>query len=262
MQRLILNVLIAFGLLSAASAQTAVIASDSKAISLANSSVAAMTDGASVADATLNATVTRIEGSDYETGTGTFYVKGTDESRVDLDLDGGMNSEVRTTSQNSPAGQWKKGDRAVKPYAQHNCWTDAAWFFPALSSLSLTGSPNSVFSYIGHEQRNGLSLEHVREFQRIAGDSKTGVLSRLSTMDFYLDPTSFLPLIVDFKLHPDNDLTTNLQAEVLFSDYKVVSGVNIPFHVQRVVNGTVDLDVVITNATINTGLSTAVFSLQ
>lgn len=52
-----------------------VVASDSLAISLAQKSTLALTGGVQVSDATLNANVTSILGSDSETGTGTFQVK-------------------------------------------------------------------------------------------------------------------------------------------------------------------------------------------
>jgi hypothetical protein len=44
--------------------------------------------------------------------------------------------------------------------AQHNRWTDAAGFFPALSMLSGYSDPNLVFSDLGQETRRGRTVEH------------------------------------------------------------------------------------------------------
>src|SRR5207245_1234877 len=100
-------------------------------------------------------------GSDIEMGTGTFLAKGTGESRVNLSLSGGNKSYIRNSSGASPAGAWLGSDGIWHPYALHNCWTDAGWFFPVLSSLS-AASPNITLSYVGLENRAGVSVYHLR----------------------------------------------------------------------------------------------------
>src|SRR6266567_7572180 len=126
---------VVFLLLSATCAFTQNIpASDPLAVSLTLKSVAALTGGTSISDVTLNANVISIAGADNETGTGVFEAKGLGESRVDLNLGGGTRSQVQSVSSGVPAGAWTKNGAKAVPAAQHNCWVDAAWFFPALSS--------------------------------------------------------------------------------------------------------------------------------
>jgi len=229
-------------------------ASDPFAVSLAQQSVAALTGGATISDVTLNGNVTSILGADYETGTGTFKAKGTSESRVDLSLGSGTRSDVRNVTNSAPAGAWAKNGRNSTPYADHNCWTDSAWFFPALSSLTQTANPSFVFSYIGQEQHGGLNTQHIQVNQ-------LGPFQSVSTMDFYLDPASYLPLAVAFNAHPDNDMNKNIPTEILFANYQTVSGFQVPFNVQRMFNGGVVLDVTITTAVFNTGLPDSLFTL-
>jgi len=81
-------------------------------------------------------------------------------------------------------------------------------------------------------------------------------------MDFYLEAVSLLPLAVAFNQHPDNDLLTDIPVEIDFANYRSINGVQVPFHFQRMFNGGVVLDVTVTNAVLNTGLSDGVFSLQ
>ena len=237
--------------------------------SLATQSLAALTHGLPVADASINANVTWLAGSDYFTGTGTFRAKGTSESRMDLNLGDSTRSEIRTTSGGVPEGAWIKAAALTvstatpQPYALHNCWTDAAWFFPALSSLAQTSNANFVFSYVGLEQHGGTSTQHVRVSQVFAQDTKNVLnVPRLGTMDFYLDPTSLLPWAIAFKVHPDNDMNTDIPMEIRFANYQTVSGVQIPFHIQRMLNGGVVLDVVVTSAVINSGLPDSDFNIQ
>jgi hypothetical protein len=228
--------------------------SDPFAISLAQQSVAALTGSVSVADVTLNANVTSILGADYETGTGTFNAKGTSESRVDLSLANGTRSDVRNLTNSAPAGAWAKNGATSTAYADHNCWTDAVWFFPVLSSLTQTANPNFVFSYIGQEQHGGVTTQHIQVYQ-------PGPFQSVSTMDFYLDPASYLPLSVAFNAHPDSDMNTNIPTEIWFANYQTVSGIQVPFSLQRMFNGGVVLDVTVTTAVFNTGLPDSLFTL-
>jgi hypothetical protein len=81
-------------------------------------------------------------------------------------------------------------------------------------------------------------------------------------VDFYLDPVSLLPLAIAFKVHPDKDMNTEIPTEVRFADYRVVNGARVPFHIQRLLNGSLVLDIVVTSATLNSGLPDSTFSLQ
>jgi hypothetical protein len=238
-------------------------ASDSTAITLAQQSVSALSGGQPIGDVTLNANVVAIPGSAEENGTATFQAKGTTESRVDLSLGNDSRSETRNTVNGFPAGAWLANSASPTASAQHNCWTDAAWFFPALSSLGQTANPNFIFKYIGQEQSGSLNTQHIRVFQVIPNDSSGLPLSQqLSTMDFYLDPASHLPLKIIFNLHLDTDENTNIPVEVDFANYQPVSGVQVPFHFQRLFNGSLLVDASVTSVSFNTGLADSVFTLQ
>ena len=111
-------------------------------------------------------------------------------------------------------------------------------------------------------ERDGLSVLHIRVSQALTGDTASLNLSRLSTTDIYFDPVSFLPLAIGFKTHPDNDLKTDIPIEIQFADYRVVNGVQIPFHIQQMLNGGVILDFSVTSAVLNSGLPDSDFILQ
>ncbi len=234
--------------------------SDPQAVSLAQQAIAALTGGASISDLTLNANVTSNIGPDYETGTGTFRAKGTGESRVDLSLSNGTISDVRSAANGIPAGAWAKNGGSATSYAQHNCWSDASWFFPALSSLAQTNNSRFVFKYIGQETHNGVSAQHVELFQ--VGSNDGGVVQNLSTTEVYLDLNSSLPLAIAFNAHADDNMNVNLPTEIRFAKYQPVNGVNVPFHFQRLINGGVVLDVTVTSAVFSSGLLDSLFTMQ
>jgi hypothetical protein len=234
-------------------------ASDPQAISFAQRSIAALTSGNAVSDVTLNANIISSTGTDSNSGTGTLYTKGISESRVDVTVNNVTRSDIRNMTSGNPTGGWNQNGGPFSAYAQHNCWTDSAWFFPALSALSQTANPNFIFRYVAQEQYNGAQAQHIQVFRY---DSKNSYLAQLSTMDFYLDIASLSPLGVKFNIHADDNMIINIPSEVRFAVYQQVTGIQIPFHVQRLLNGDLVLDVTVVSAVVNSGLSDAVFSLQ
>jgi hypothetical protein len=66
---------------------------------------------------------------------------------------------------------------------------------------------------------------------------------------------------VDFEVHPDNDATLNLQVEIQFSDYRDVNGFKVPFHLQRFLQRDLVLDISLTTAAVNSGLTDADFAV-
>lgn len=232
--------------------------SDALAVTLAQKSVVALTGGAPITDVTLNANVISVLGSENNVGTGTFKAKGNRETRVDLALAGGTRSDVRNIAAGFSGGAWETDGNAPKPYAIHNCWIDAPWFFPAFSALSQTTNSNYVFKYVGQEQHGTVNTQHIQVFQV---NSDFPPAPQLSAMDFYLDPASFLPLALTFKTHPDTDMNIDISNAVNFANYQNVAGIQVPFHIQHMLNGSVILDITVTNAAVNTGLLDSLFTL-
>ena len=137
---------------------------------------------------------------DIETGMMTLLAKGTSESRMVLSLSGGTRTETRNASADVPQGKWVNPNGSSGLYAWHNTLTDAVWFFPILSSLGLSANSASLFSYVGQESWNGINAQHLRVYQLQPGSIATALpMSNLSTMDFYLDSSSLLPLAIAFR---------------------------------------------------------------
>ena len=83
-----------------------------------------------------------------------------------------------------------------------------------------------------------------------------------STMDFYLDAATLLPSAVVFNAHPDNDPGTNIPVEIDFSNYQAISGIAVPLHIQKYLQGSLVTDLVISNAVFNTGLPLSTFAIS
>ena len=232
-------------------------ASDPQALSLAAQSVAALAGGTAIGDLTLTGSVTWNE---TETGTATFEALGTRESRMNLVLASGTRTEIRDAQTGTPLGRWFNPNTTSGLFAGQNCWTDAVWFFPALGSLA-AGS-NVVLSYVGAESRNGSSVQHLRSYVYQPGQFTPPTPSQLSGMDFYLDAATLLPLAVTFNAHPDNDPNSNLFVEIDFSDYQRFQGIAVPMHIQKYQQGYLMIDVTVSSAFFNSGLSLSTFTID
>jgi len=233
--------------------------SDPQALAYAAQSIAALTGGTSISDVTLTGNVTW-NGTD--SGTATLRALGTGESRMDLALSSGTRTEIRDAQTGVQLGQWTNPDNTTGYFASQNCYSDAVWFFPALGSLTV--GQNGVLSYIGQESRNGSSVQHIQSYvydpNWPAGVTPTD--QQLSTMDFYLDATTLLPIAITYNAHPDNDATINLLVEADFANYQSLSGVVVPTHVQRYQQGNLVVDITLTGASFNTGIPLSVFTVN
>jgi opacity protein-like surface antigen len=251
-------------LLSCASFAQTPPASDPQAVTLAAQAISALTGGTAISDITLNASATWTPGSTPETGTAVAYAKGFSESRIDLTLSEGNRSDIRNSVSGYPQGAWIGSDGASNSYAAFNCWTDPAWFYPALSSIAaeLT-DPTVVLAYVGPDTRNGASVEHIQSYRYISDPdpATTAFDQQMSTVDYYLDASSSLPMAVTFNTHPDNNPSANIPVEVDFANYQAVSGFKVPYRIQEMWQGNLILDLTVTNAALNTGLLDSLFQI-
>jgi len=233
---------------------------DPRAAALASQAVLAL-GTAPVTDVTLTGTVTRTVGPDSESGTFTLKALGLAQSRMDLYLPSGVFTEVRTTTTGYPQGSWMLNGN-VNAMADHNCFTDAVWFFPRLSILSgYSLRSNSIVTFVGQENQAGASVYHIRFVAQDPTDL-TGLNSYLSTEDVYLDSTTLLPVTMRFNAHPDDNALIDIPIEVRLSDYRVIGGIAIPFRIQKLLNGMLLLDATVQSTSLNVGLTNSDFLLQ
>jgi hypothetical protein len=227
---------------------------DRQAVVLAGQTISAMLGHTSIRDVTLTGTVTW---DSADTGTITLKALGTGESRMDLALTSGTRVEIRDASKGAPQGRWIATNGGRGEFASHNTLTDAVWFFPALGSLARASKED--LTYIGRETRRGLTVEHVQTSVMQPRFPTNISFRQLSQMDFYLDATTLLPVATTFNTHPDNDLLNNLPVEVDFSDYRKIDGVVVPMRIQRYQQGNLMLEIELSGASFNTGLSPSDF---
>jgi hypothetical protein len=174
-------------------------------------------------------------------------------------LSGGQRLEVR----NLFAGIWSGPDGVVHPMAGQNCLIDASWFFPAMTFQAVLTDPQMAVAYLGTDTSKGKALLHVQVAHVLPGQSASTAASTLhfTATDLYLDPQSFLPLVVDFNIHPDTNSSVDIPVEIQFGDFRNANGATVPFHIQKYLQRTLTLDLTVSSVTLNSGVADTVFAL-
>lgn len=227
-------------------------------------SSAALRGGNAILDVTLSGSAIWMPGAEQQTGTVTMQARGASESRVAFSLGEKSRVEVQGLPGGAPACQWIGSDGVSHEIPLHNCLTDAAWFFPGLSAVADSTSAALHSSDLGDISKEGLSLRRVRTWRTTTRGTKaaSAAFAKLSTVEYYLDPQSLLPLVAQFNVHPDDDAERDIPVEIRYADYRNVQGVQVPFRIQKVMNGALVLDITISNVKLNTGLNDALFAVQ
>lgn len=225
--------------------------SDPSAIAWATRSIAVLTNGQQVSGISAQGNVTRLP--DQDSGTVTLSASGLTDSRLDLSTTTGVRSEIRTSGNRGPAGEWIDIEGQHHPFAQHNCWTDAAWFFPALTMLSAYSDPTVVFTDLGQETHQGLTVEHIQVYRTFSDKNPdiAKVLSRVSTVNYYLESQTAIPIAISFDVHPDKNEGAAIPIEVRYSDYRRIGSVLVPFEVDEYLNRSPLIQISLTSASPN-----------
>jgi hypothetical protein len=232
------------------------------------SSLTMLTGKSPVTDITLTGVAERIAGSDDESGRATLKAMVTGEESTDFAFPSGTRREVRLGSGSRREGHWSGPDGVWHTMPEHNLKAEGVWFSPALLFSQLLADKTRAFQHLGTALVEGQPLEHIKvrdESPRIPDKAPSQVaqlMQHLTEIDLYLDPDTSLPLKLAFNEHPDNDASRDIPVEIRFSDYRSVNGTQVPFRLQKFINGTLLLDVRVELATLNSNLAAGAFAVQ
>jgi len=241
---LLISCALAFPALQAR-AQAVAAATDPAALTLAKLRVQALIGSTSLTDPTLQGTANFTAGGDQESGTFTLEAKGNQESKLVLNLSGGLRQEIRNAvagrrgDSSSPkdaggdtgatAGVWAGPDGARHAMALHNCWTDASWLLlvftlqaallPVIPASAYGGGIQMSATYLGQANANGGVADHLQLSYVAAGESATmtAEIQALSATHLYLDAVSHLPVALAFNTHADGDMGAGANIRFLIS---------------------------------------------
>ena len=190
-------------------------------------------------------------GSTHERGAATLTARADGSTEVMLGLDTGARAEM-TGPLGSRTCQRMDKDGKTYPVNGANCFTPLPWFSPALLSL-LTGGPGVSVSDLGEIADQGV-VRHAVRVQCVSGVPNLpdqDWISAATQVTIFFDTATLLPASLTYGLHPDGADNRSIPVRVDFSDYRLVSGLPVPFHVDRYINGTRELSIAAASVTLN-----------
>lgn len=214
----------------------------------------AFSSGKSVASVEMTGTAHWIVGPDKDSGPVRLVAKITGENTAEFDLSNGTRIESQSAITDDRTCTWSGKDGVSHNVDTFNCLTATVWFLPHMT-LQSSGLPTQLgVASAGLLADKNASVPHIRHQLMIAQGAKpevTELMQSWSQTDLSLDPVSFLPNSLKYTIHPDKRSHINLQVEVRYSQYQTVSGVALPMHIERYVNGNLQTSIDVVSATIN-----------
>lgn len=197
-----------------------------------------------------------ISGSLQDSGPVVLTASSDGSSNMQLSLlAAGVRTESRIGTASNASCLWSGPDGVSHAISAETCWHPSVWFLPAivLQYPSIPSYINAVDLGLEKGFSDGITRRHLQIqtimtnlSQRLGQSVKDG-----STTDLYLDASSMLPTSIGYTVAPDDGSPARVSVQVWYSQYQKVSGVMIPFRIQRFVNGALQLDVQINSAQIN-----------
>ncbi|MBI3662083.1 MAG: hypothetical protein HY234_03410 [Acidobacteria bacterium] len=155
------------------------------------------------------------------------------------------------------SGQGRPAVLASGKTTKFNAHVSEANFPQHLAALVLfraLSDPRYKLVWIGLEPFGTGQLAHVRISLEI--DEVTSVTT---VQDWYFDPASGLPLRVEYRLPANSNALSFLNAAVEFSDFRMVSGVAVPFQIMLYEEGQKVGVAKLNSVVFNAGLSPSEF---
>ena len=199
----------------------------------------------------ISGTVDWYAGATHETGAATLTARADGSTEVMLGLNTGARADT-TGPLGSRTCQWMDKNGESHPVNGANCLTPLPWFSPAILSL-LTGAPGLSVTDLGEVAdqgvtRHAIAVACASTLPNLPGQD---LVTSATQVTIFFDTVTLLPASLTYGLHPDGADNRSIPVRVVFSDYRMVSGLSVPFHLDRYLNGTRDLSIAATSITLN-----------
>lgn len=127
---------------------------------------------------------------------------------------------------------------------------------PALLCAAASSRPELTASYIGLETFGNASVHHV-SVSALATDDDVARLT--SEFHLFIDAASFVVVAMTHRVFAPDALENHSEMKVVYSDYRRIDGLLMPFRMARYDNGQLLEEVVFASVAINVSISPAEF---
>jgi hypothetical protein len=191
-------------------------------------------------------------------GPATVRGRGVNEFRLDATLPDGMQSWAVA----SWKGSLKSTSGKISQIPAYNAINLGSLTLPFVEMANALRDSSVSVSLVDQEQINGRSAYRIR-VQRTFGAAvdPRGTMSGWTTKDYLIDATTLLPAEIHLMTHPvETHLRSYLQ-EIVFTDYRSVNGVVLPFSITEKIGGQTTWMIQLSSISFNTGLKDSDFQL-
>lgn len=261
--RIVLVVLFFFGVSLSLSAQQAgtSLQRDPQAVTLVQQSLAAMGGAQALAFADSLA-IGNVQSFKPDGTSVTLPIvkktKGTKMVRTEVQRPEG----TRLRIVNSGIGALQFPNGTIRRLFPNNTVAERIEHIPALSILSEWQSSNIEARYIGADTVNSSPVQVVAiSFIPTSDPQWIGFYRSTTQTLFFIDQTTNLVSKIQYQNFAENDSNVSEKVEVFFSDYRLVSGVLVPFTQSSYADGRLRSTLTLTSFAFNTGLSDSEFAI-
>jgi len=163
-------------------------------------------------------------------GTITYYWAGEEvQGRVNVKgrgvgqfrLDATLSTGVRSWTVNNGTGFEKEPDGTTNKIPYHNTVNFGNLIFPLYFLSTVAQDASTSISYVGMETKSGNQVHHIRTQKIYTSDmDPSGILSKLTRRDFFIDSTTFQVVGTLDMVHPARASNIDYPREMQFSDYR------------------------------------------
>jgi hypothetical protein len=225
-------------------------AKNSQAIRILQQSLAAMNSNAAAAlDTLAQGTVTFADGTSASV---TIETRGATLFRNSLDFG---SSSITTIVNNGDGYRIENGVRQTLPL--HTTLYSRVEYIPAFSRATEYLNPATNLSYIGVESLGGAQVHHIQITTLPNSPSPTAIQAEALNSEFhvFIDTSSNLIVMTRSFLFSPLAIENRFPIDTVYSDFRHVHGVTVPFHITRLYQGSTYSDLQLANVQVGVGLN-------
>jgi hypothetical protein len=249
------SVLLLLSLVTLAAAQT-VPPRDPQAVAVLVSAFKAL-GGNLPADSVATGNIQIVAGSRTETGTIRILTRGFDQTVEDI-----QTAETHRSVVYSKGLATQVDGSTAKPLQLELAVTSQSPDCPIAFIGSALNNTNVGMAYLGLESLNGTSAHHIRIWTLPPTVKGMEHLADFSAKNLWIDAATGLPVKVAYARREALGASPAIPLEISYSEYRNISGVQYPFHIEKSYNGTPWMTITINTVQFGRGLTDADFPVR
>ncbi len=208
-------------------------------------------------DSIANAQVDITAGSTHESGTLRLLTRGYQGTAEEWTLPSGNRREVFTENFIALRADDRKHEHSFE-----QSLTAQSALFPLPWIAAKLADKDLQVNSLGMESIENVSCRHLRLSRAWQSDKALRAYARFTETDLWLDSNTGLPAKLSFERRKGWGAVPAIPISIEYSDYRMVDGIQYPFHIKQYVNGTLWADIHVQNVRFNAGVAASEFSTQ